>query len=87
MLDVLHSDAWFLGEKIKAFSSAFATFQDAEFGIAVANGTTALQIAFAAIDLQSGDEVIVPAYTFIATASAVAAVGGIPVFVDIDPLS
>ena len=85
LLEVLHSGAWFLGAKIKAFSTAFATFQEAEFGIAVANGTVALQLALSAIDIRPGDEVIVPAYTFIATASAVAAVGGIPIFVDIDP--
>ena len=47
------------------------------------SGTTALQVALSAVDIGPGDEVIVPSYTFVATASAVAAVGGVPIFVDV----
>lgn len=85
LLEVLHSGRWFLADKVASFEKAFASFQDAQFGIAVSNGTVALQVALEAISLQTGDEVIVPAYTFIATASAVAMVGGIPIFADVQP--
>ncbi len=71
LLEVLHSGRWFLADKIAAFERTFAAFQQAQFGIGVSSGTTALQVALEAVDLQPGDEVIVPAYTFIATASAV----------------
>lgn len=64
---------------------AFATFQQARHGIAVANGTVSLQLILRTLDIGIGDEVIVPALTFIATASAVAEVGAIPVFADVDP--
>ena len=85
LLDVLHSGRWFLDEHIERFERDFASFQEAKFGIATSNGTTALQVALNAIGIRPGDEVIVPAYTFIATASAVVATGGIPIFADIDP--
>ena len=85
LLEVLHSGRWFLADKVAAFEKQFAAFQDAQFGVAVSNGTVALQIALEAIGLQPGDEVIVPAYTFIATASSVAMVGGVPIFADVQP--
>jgi dTDP-4-amino-4,6-dideoxygalactose transaminase len=85
LLAVLHSGRWFFDEHIQRFEREFAAFQQAEFGIATSSGTTALQVALDAIGIQPGDEVIVPAYTFVATASAVIATGGIPVFADIDP--
>lgn len=85
LLEVLHSGRWFLADRIEEFERAFAEFQQAQFGIAVSSGTTALQVALEAIGLQPGDEVIVPAYTFIATASAVVSTGGIPIFADIQP--
>jgi dTDP-4-amino-4,6-dideoxygalactose transaminase len=85
LLEVLHSGRWFLADKVAAFEKAFAAFQDARFGVAVSNGTVALQVALESIGLKPGDEVIVPAYTFIATASSVAMVGGIPIFADVQP--
>ncbi|MFA6108406.1 MAG: DegT/DnrJ/EryC1/StrS family aminotransferase [Candidatus Latescibacterota bacterium] len=85
LLGVLHSGRWFLSDQIDRFEKAFAAFQQAQFGIAVSSGTTALQVALEAVGLKPGDEVIVPAYTFIATASAVVATGGIPVFAEIEP--
>jgi hypothetical protein len=87
LLAVLHSGRWFLDAHIQLFEREFAAFQQAKFGIATSNGTTALQVALDAIGIRPGDEIIVPAYTFIATASAVCATGGIPVFADIDPAS
>lgn len=85
LIGVLRSGRWFLAERVEEFEKRFAAFQDAQFGVAVSNGTVALQVALEAIELQPGDEVIVPAYTFIATASAVAMVGGIPIFADVEP--
>jgi dTDP-4-amino-4,6-dideoxygalactose transaminase len=85
LLRVLHSGQWFMGSRITEFEQDFAAFQQAQFGIAVSSGTTALQVALEAVGLKPGDEVIVPAYTFVATASAVAATGGVPVFADIQP--
>jgi dTDP-4-amino-4,6-dideoxygalactose transaminase len=67
------------------FAQKFAAFHGAAYGIATANGTAALEIMFRAIGLQPGDEVIVPAYTYVASAAAVLANQGVPVFVDIEP--
>lgn len=70
---------------VAKFQRDFARVHGCKFGIAAANGTVTLEIALRAIGLKPGDEVIVPAYTFIATASSVLTVGGVPVFVDIEP--
>lgn len=70
---------------VQTFERQFAAYQDAQHGICVTNGTTALVLALQAIDIHAGDEVIVPAYTFIATANAVLMCNAVPVFVDIDP--
>jgi dTDP-4-amino-4,6-dideoxygalactose transaminase len=87
LLQVLRSGAWWSvpGGEGKAFEREFASFHDAEFGVACANGTVALEVALRALGIGCGDEVIVPAYTFVATASAVLGVSAVPVFVDIDP--
>ncbi len=71
--------------EVGKFEIAFAEYQDNEYGVAVTNGTTAIEVALRAGDIQPGDEVIVPAPSFIATAMAPSFVGAIPVFVDIDP--
>jgi dTDP-4-amino-4,6-dideoxygalactose transaminase len=81
----LAEDETKLESRVARFQQQFATAHDCRFGIAAANGTVTLEIALRALGLQPGDEVIVPAYTFIATASAVLTVGGVPVFVDIEP--
>ena len=65
------------------FSQKFAQFQHARHGVCVSSGTTALQTAFEAAGIGAGDEVIVPGLTWIATASAVLATNGVPVFADI----
>lgn len=75
----LHDDSW-----AERFEREFAAFQDARHGIAVANGTVSLQLILRTLNIGVGDEVIVPALTFIATASAVAEVGAVPIFADID---
>ncbi|WP_291999269.1 DegT/DnrJ/EryC1/StrS aminotransferase family protein [Caldivirga sp.] len=75
------------GSYAERFEAEFAKYHDAKYGIAVANGTVSLELALKTlgVGLNLGDEVIVPAYTFIATASAVTEVGAIPVFADVDP--
>ena len=73
------------GPHAAAFAAAFAEFQTAKHGICMANGTITLIVALRAAGITLGDEVIVPAYTFAATAYAPLEVGAIPVIVDIDP--
>lgn len=73
------------GEQVRSLEQRFAAFQQAAHGIAVSNGTTALCLALQAIGIEPGDEVIVPAYTFIASASSIVMSNAVPVFVDIDP--
>jgi len=82
--DVLRSGKWFMADRVAQFEVDFAAYHGARFGVTVSSGTTALQVALGAVGVKLGDEVIVPSYTFVATASAVAAVGAVPVFVDID---
>jgi dTDP-4-amino-4,6-dideoxygalactose transaminase len=87
VLDVLRSGRWGRlhdDSYAERFENAFAAYQDAQHGIAVANGTVSLQLILRTLNIGFGDEVIVPALTFIATASAVAEVGAVPIFADID---
>ncbi len=72
------------GRHVAAFEEEFAHHQGARFGIAVNGGTTALQVALKAAGIEPGDEVIVPSYTFVATALAVLNVGAVPVFCDVE---
>lgn len=71
------------GKYIGAFEQAFATFCGTKHAIAANNGTTALHLALVALDLQPGDEVIIPTVTYIATANAVRYCGATPVLVDV----
>lgn len=73
------------GDRKLEFEQRFATYHEAAHGLAVNNGTVSLEIALRALGVGSGDEVIVPAYTFLATATAVLAVNALPIFADIDP--
>lgn len=85
--DVLASGMvnYWTGAHGRMFEREFADWVGASFAVAVANGTVALELALAALDVGPGDEVIVPAATFIATASAVVAQGAVPVVIDIAP--
>ena len=87
LLDVLESERWWRtpGTHTKAFEEAFADYHHAKHGIAVTNGTAAIEVALAALGIGLGDEVIIPDYTFVATASPVLMHGALPVLVDIDP--
>jgi len=76
-----------LGEEVERFEDEFAAFCGVRFGIGVDSGLSALELTLRAHGIGQGDEVIVPAMTFIATAAAVSFTGAEPVFVDVDPLT
>jgi dTDP-4-amino-4,6-dideoxygalactose transaminase len=91
---VLASNRWFAGPQGDdpdalgtLFGERFAALHGARFALPVANGSVAIEIALRALGIRPGDEVIVPAYTFISTATSVLMVGAVPVFADIDPRS
>src|SRR4030081_3082985 len=73
------------GPHIEAFESRWAAYCGRKHGIALANGTVALQVAVALLDLQPGDEVIMPTFTIISCALPVVLAGAVPVLVDADP--
>jgi dTDP-4-amino-4,6-dideoxygalactose transaminase len=73
------------GKNIWEFQKEFAAFQESKHCIAVANGTVAIEAVLMSLGIGMGDEVIVPDYTFVASASAVIAVNAVPIFCDIDP--
>jgi dTDP-4-amino-4,6-dideoxygalactose transaminase len=75
---------YWTGTQGRSFESEFAAYVGCKYGIALANGTLGLELALKAIGIQAGDEVIVPAKTFIATASAVVACQAVPVVADVD---
>jgi dTDP-4-amino-4,6-dideoxygalactose transaminase len=82
---VLESGRYVLGPEVEAFERELATFAGARHCVGVANGTEALTIALRALGIVPGDEVVVPALTFYATAEAVINAGARPVFCDVDP--
>jgi dTDP-4-amino-4,6-dideoxygalactose transaminase len=86
LLRALRSGKWGKvdGVEVKAFERRFADYCGAKHGIGVVNGTVSLRIALLAAGIEPGDEVIIPPYTFFATASAVVEANATPVFVDVD---
>jgi dTDP-4-amino-4,6-dideoxygalactose transaminase len=82
---VIAETAFIGGAEVAAFEREYAAFSGVPHCVGVANGTDALELALRAVGVGPGDEVIVPANTFIASAEAVARAGARPVFVDIDP--
>jgi dTDP-4-amino-4,6-dideoxygalactose transaminase len=87
MEKVMDQTAFSGGPFVADFEQQFAAWTGADYALGVSNGTIALQMAFTALGIGVGDEVIVPANTFIATAWGVSHVGATPVFVDCDPLT
>jgi len=85
VVEVLRSDWLTTGPKVDEFEGAFADFVGAKYAVAVCNGTAALHAAIYALGIEPGDEVIVPAMTFAATANCVVFQGATPVFIDVDP--
>ncbi|HYM45347.1 MAG TPA: DegT/DnrJ/EryC1/StrS family aminotransferase [Solirubrobacteraceae bacterium] len=82
---VLASERYILGPEVEAFEREFASYCGAAKGVGVANGTDAITIALRAMGVGEGDEVVVPSFTFYASAEAIPPTGGIPVFCDVDP--
>ena len=82
--EVLHSGWLTQGSRVSAFEEQFANLHGVKHAIAVTSCTTGLHLALAALDVGSGDEVIVPAFTWVATANVVVQCGAKPVFVDVD---
>ena len=85
--EVLDSAAYINGKAVKDFAQNLSTYLGVDHVIPCANGTDALQIAMMALDLQPGDEIITPSFTYIATTEVVALLGLKPVFVDVDPIT
>lgn len=85
VLKVIESAAFINGPEVQSFAAALAQYNGADHVITCANGTDALQIAMMALDLQPGDEVITPSFTYIATTEVIALLKLTPVFVDVDP--
>jgi len=82
---VLERGDFILGEDVREFEREFAEFCDAPRAVGVASGTDALHLACRVVGVGPGDEVILPAFTFVATALGVTLAGGVPVLVDVDP--
>ena len=92
LLETLHSGIWWRGGRkgpattqVARFEDEFAAFQGAKHCVAVTNGTQAIECALKALGVGPGDQVLVPALTFVASGTAIALVGATPVFVDVDP--
>ena len=87
ILGVVRSTQFINGQAVKSFTSALSDYLNKAYVVPCANGTDALQIALMALDLQQGDEVIVPAFTYVATAEVIGLLGLKPIMVDVDPLT
>lgn len=83
--EIYESQAFILGPRVVEFEKDFASYCHSKHAVGLSSGTDALLIALMVLDLEPGDEVIVPAYSFFATAGVVERLGLIPVFADIDP--
>jgi dTDP-3-amino-3,4,6-trideoxy-alpha-D-glucose transaminase len=82
---VLDSERYILGPQVRAFEEEFAAYCGVKHAVGVANGTEAITIALRAMGVGVGDEVVVPSFTFYASAEAIPPTGASPVFCDIDP--
>ncbi|MGB5848138.1 MAG: DegT/DnrJ/EryC1/StrS family aminotransferase [Ignavibacteriaceae bacterium] len=87
ILKVAESQYFILGPDVKKMEENFCEFLSCKYSIGVSSGTDALLLALMSIDLKQGDEVIVPAYSFFATAGVVSRLNAVPVFADIDPVT
>lgn len=85
VLEVLESGMLAAGERVARFEEEFAKLHGVSHAVAVGSGTAALHIGLLAMGIQSNDEIIVPSFTFAASANSVMMAGAKPVFVDIDP--
>jgi dTDP-4-amino-4,6-dideoxygalactose transaminase len=85
LAEVAASGRYILGPEVDAFERELAVYLDVRHCIGVANGTDALTIALRALGVRPGDEVVVPSFTFYATAEATVNAGAVPFFCDVDP--
>ena len=85
VINVLNSGRYIKGEENKNFEKDFSAYCNTKFGITTSSGTAALYLAYYAIGVGEGDEIIAPSHTFIATVSTAMHLGAKPIFVDIDP--
>ena len=83
VMKVLDSRWWGLGPETEIFEKEFLKYLSSSYGVATNSGTAALHIALSSLNLKKGDEVILPAFTFVSTAHVIKYVGATPVFVDI----
>jgi dTDP-4-amino-4,6-dideoxygalactose transaminase len=83
--EVIDAQSFILGPELEAFEREFADYVGAEHVIGVANGTDAITLALRAMGVGPGDEVVVPSFTFYASAEAIPLTGARPVFCDVDP--
>ena len=83
---VVESQHFILGPQVQALEEEVAKYCGTKFAVGVASGTDALLLALHAAGVGPGDEVLLPTFSFIATADCVSLLGAIPVFVDIDPV-
>ena len=84
VIQTIESTSFINGPVVKDFSNSLAEYLDVKHVIPCANGTDALQIAYMALDIKQGDEIICPSWTYIATAEAAVILGAKPVFCDVD---
>ncbi|MCS7254675.1 MAG: aminotransferase class I/II-fold pyridoxal phosphate-dependent enzyme, partial [Armatimonadetes bacterium] len=86
LTEVVNSTNWGTrGPKVVEFEELFAKIHGCKYGISVTSGTVALELALRAVGVEPGDEVIIPPYTFVATATCAVNIGAVPVFADIEP--
>ena len=83
--EVLSNSSFINGPAVQDFANELSKYNEVEYTIPCGNGTDALQIAMMALDFKPGDEVIVPSFTYVATAEVIALLKLVPVFVDVDP--
>lgn len=82
---VLNNQSFILGQELEAFESTLANYLDVKYVVGVGSGTDGLVLAFMALGIGKGDEVITPVNSFIATTLAITEVGATPIFTDVDP--
>src|SRR6476659_7317878 len=85
MREIVDRGTFILGPEVRAFEDEFAAYIGARHAVGVANGTDALVLALRALGVGPGDEVVVPSFTFYASAEAIPHTGAHPVFCDVDP--
>ena len=83
---VLESGWYILGQEVESFENAFSVAMGAGWSVGVANGTDAIEVALRALGVQAGDRIATVSHTAVATVAAIARIGAVPKFVDVDPL-